>query len=630
MGGGDSGTELERRIFADLRRGDVRGALRRWASLPADRRTLRLRLLGAEAQVCLGRGDVAELDRLGEQIAAAGGDEVLAMRLDATRADLLCHQGSPLGGPVAERALARADPSPLLSSERLWARGRLHRAAAYTTAFEEGDGPLRSLALLERAQADLHAGGFRAEAARSAAEVHVARVMGFADDYETARDIVVECLHHQRLLDSSYVDVVLACRVLLDLVVGDVTAMAGGADELARMASRGPLHPVAGLFVSVTRVTIRLMAEGPTPDVLAAVDEHFALVRAYAPPLASGQLVGLACTLIDAGNIGPAQLAQARRWANQSMAGVAVSPRTRHDLVALRTRLDLLERRDDDAVAAVDANLAEAGRRGLRRDRAQRALRAALAARRIGHDDLAERLYLEALADLPPSPRRILWENVLLAMLVATRPAPTSGPRAPALRLLGPAVTISDPAIATDPAIAPVPLSTGLARLVVALVAEGGAAPVDRLVDVLWPDVGLDAGRSRLRVGLHRLRRHLRPGPEADADPLPRQRGLVVLAPSIDVDTMRFEKLAAGSPRDRRAALALYVGDVAWSQLAYDDVAAGLRRRLATTWRDIAGEALADPALPPPIAARIAEVARREAATDPALADLLARAERRR
>lgn len=614
--GGDTIAEQERRAFSLLRRGDVRGALRECQSLAAERRTVRVQLLAAEAEVCLGRGDVDELDRIGELIGTAGGDERLQLRLDAARADHHCSLGSPLSGTIAEGALARFDPSLLLSSEMLWARGRLYRAMAYASALGEDDGASRSLALLERAQADLQAGGYAAEAARTAAEVRVARVMGFADDYETARDIVVECLHRQRLLDSSYVDVVLACRVVLDLLVGDITAMVSGADELARMEADRPLHPAAGLFVSATRISSRLVGEGPTPDVLAAIDEHLALVRAHSPPLASSQFVGLAATLIDAGNVEPAHLAQARRWANQSLAAVPVSARTKHDLAALLTRLDLLERRDAAAVAAIDADLADARRRGLRRDSAQRALRAALAARRIGRDDVAERLYLEALADLPPPHRRIFWENAFLATVVATRAPPATDPPAPLLRLLGPAVTIE--------AATTVTLSAGLARLVVALVTEGGAAPVDRLVDVLWPDVDLDAGRARLRVGLHRLRRHLRTSPEDD--PLPRRSGLVTLAPSIDVDTMRFEKLAAGSTADRRAAIDLYADDVAWSQLAYDDVAAPLRRRLAMIWREIAGEALADPTLPERTVAHIAHVARREAPADPALAALLGRA----
>jgi len=107
-----------------------------------------------------------------------------------------------------------------------------------------------------------------------------------------------------------------------------------------------------------------------------------------------------------------------------------------------------------------------------------------------------------------------------------------------------------------------------------------------------------------------------------------RRGELVTLAPTIEVDAITFEKLAAGSAADRRLALDMYRADVADVQLAYDEVAMPLRRRLATVWRDLAREALADPVPARGAVLRIAAVASRGAATDPELAAILASAER--
>jgi DNA-binding SARP family transcriptional activator len=125
---------------------------------------------------------------------------------------------------------------------------------------------------------------------------------------------------------------------------------------------------------------------------------------------------------------------------------------------------------------------------------------------------------------------------------------------------------------------------------------------------------------------LHRLRRSLRD----DVDPLQRRGEIVALAPSVDLDTTRFEKLATGTLNDRRQAVEVYAGAVAWGQLAYDDVAVPLRRRLAKLWLGISSQVLvADAGLPRATIAHIATVARRDAATDPELADLCRAAERR-
>jgi hypothetical protein len=435
-------------------------------------------------------------------------------------------------------------------------------------------------------------------------------LLAFTEGFERARDVVDECLARVRRLGSSYVALLLAYRVYLDAFAGELADAHAGMDEVDRLAAAGPVHPLARVIVGYLRVGSRLVGEGPTPDVLRAVEDHLALVRRDAMLVTAGQLVGLASLLVDTGHVCALPRAVARRWAGQASAGEASTPQTRHDLAGLEARLDLLERRDDAAVAAIDADLAATRALGLRREAGHRALRAALAARRVGRHADADRLYREGLADLPPPERRAFWEHGMVITMEALQ-ASAARARHPGVRvrLLGPEVEVEvevEVAVGRETQA----VSPATARLLVALVAEGGATPADRLVDLLWPDAEPETGRARLRVALHRLRRALQPAAGVGCDdPVERRGELVALSPAVEVDAVEFERLAAGGPADRAAALVLYRGDVAHAQLAYDDVAVPLRRQLAARWRRLAHEVLADPRLARDHAARIAGVA---------------------
>jgi len=619
--------ERERQAFSLLRRGDLRSAL---AAAEAGEPTLKLAMLAAEVRVCLGRCDLDRLEQLQEEVAASG-DDTLALRLAATFAELHASRSDAICETIAREALLGAADVQLQAPDALWARGRLWRTLAMAAVLIGNDRRTEATGLLEHAIADLRRAGFDAECARSAAGLRFAWTLAFGEDVESAADTVAECLAWLRQMGSDYVDLLLGYRIVLDLGRGEFAAMAAGADELDRMALDRPLHPVARALSSFVRLATRLLAEGPTPGVLTAADEHLDLVRSEILPGLASQFVVLAAVMVDAGHILPEDLQLARRWATRAAASAPHLPKVGRELASLLTRLDLLERGDLAAIEAVDADL-DAGRRlGLHRDVAQRALRAALAARRAGCHDVAERLYLEAVADLPPVEQRLLWENALAGQVLATRSTTSSPVR---LLLLGPTVR-------TEVAGITQPLSAALARLVVALVAQGGAAPVDRLIDMVWPDAEPESGRARLRVALHRLRSALRGdgggggggggggrGPEAEQ--LVSRRGdIVALTPRVEVDAITFEKLAVGTAEDRRAALDLYQGDVAGVQLAYHDVAAPLRRRLAATWRQTAREALEDPGLSRGRVVRIATVAASGADDDPEMAELLAEAERR-
>jgi tetratricopeptide (TPR) repeat protein len=614
------GGELER-AFSLLRRGDVVGAWTALTRAPGANGSddLERALLTAEVRVCLGQGDLHEIDAVRQRIVDAGGDRTSLLRVEAARADYYVHRCDPRCGAVAAAALPLVDEHPLSLVEPLWARGRIYRALAVANSLQLQGELEPSATRLQRAFDDLDRAGFHAEAVLSVAMARTVWASDLRDDYDEARDVVVTCLDQLRTAGSMYVDIALALRVLLDQMIGDVGSMHTGIAELSQIASARPLHPFGEAVRFHTHTIARLVREGPTPELVLTLDSHVALLLDDELPFASALLVSFAGVITDDGYLGPEHLALARRWATQAALAPVAMLRTDRDRASVLTRIDLLERRDEAAVAAIDADLGLARRLGLRRDVGRRAVRAALAARRIGRDDLADRFLQEALDELPPADERTLWENSYVALAVTTRAAESVEP--PRLRLLDAEVSIEDQSGRRT-------LSTALARLVVALVADGGTASVDRLVDVLWPDADLDVGRSRLRVVLHRLRRTMDDGQGGDA--VVRRGNLVVLSPNVAVDVTGFERLATSDdPDDRRAALEIYQSEVAGMQLAYDDVAAPLRRRLVAVWRALVAEALDDPRLPADTVNHVLAVARRGADADTALADICRRAEER-
>ena len=599
------GSDPDHLAFSLLRRGALIEAADVVAGVPKADRSLRLAVTGIEVSVGLGASDIDEIERLRD---LAEGDDELQARIAACLADHFILRGDPVAATIAVQALVSMPEDPMLAAELLWARGRLRRAVAVCALFVPGDRPAGAYTLLDLALIDLGRAGFDAERALSAAEVPFVWTLVSYDDVDKAQAAVSESLARLRVLGSSHVELVLSFQAYLHGIAGDMAAAHACADEAERLSEGRVSHPLGRALVAYLRVVSRLLGEGPTPSVLAAIDAHLTLVRTLAMPAISGQFIGIAGLLADLGEI-----ELARSWAAHAGAGELSTPQTASDLVGLVARIDLLERGDDAAVAAVDADLTRTRDLGLEREAALRALRAARAAVRTGRHDVAARFHAEGLRGLPPPARRTLWEHLL------ARPLPMPSETKPVLRVLSPELGVE-----AGGALHLVQSST--ARLAAVLVADGGSATSDRLVDVLWPDVDLTTGRARLRVALHRLRRALG---DDGPDLVVRRGDVVALSPDIEVDAVEFERLAAGGLGERHAALALYRADVCAVQLAYDDAVAPLRRRLAATWRALAAEALAAPDLPQHLVHRIAEVGASGASLDPEVAHLLALAEER-
>jgi DNA-binding SARP family transcriptional activator/tetratricopeptide (TPR) repeat protein len=119
------------------------------------------------------------------------------------------------------------------------------------------------------------------------------------------------------------------------------------------------------------------------------------------------------------------------------------------------------------------------------------------------------------------------------------------------------------------------------ATLVKLLGVVGAAIPVDEVLEVLWPDVDPETGRSRMRNVLSRLR-------SACGELVRRDGETLVLAPDVVVDAADFETAARaalstqhrGEPAMARRALALYGGELLPAD-RYEDFTVGPRERLA-------------------------------------------------
>ena len=381
----EGGTEPGQLAFSLLRRGAVvEAAAVIWAVRPAERH-LRLAVTGMETAVALGGGDLEELEHLRK---LAEGDDELQARIAACLADHFILRGDPVAATIAAQALVSMPDDPMLAAELLWARGRLRRAIAVCALFIPGDRPAIGLLASGPRRSPTWDGPDSMRNGRSArAEVPFVWTLVSYDDVDRAQAAVTESLARLRAPG---------------LVLRGAGPGVPGLPLRGRGRHGAPPTRARTRWSSCGRIGV------PTPWAVpssgtsgwrAGCSERVRPRMSWPPSTTTCRWCALWPCQRSAGSSSGSPdswLTWARSiWRGRgprAVAGELSTPQTASDLVGLVARIDLLERGDDDAVAAVDADLTRTRDLGLEREAALRALRAARAAQRNGRHDVAARL----------------------------------------------------------------------------------------------------------------------------------------------------------------------------------------------------------------------------------------------
>lgn len=150
----------------------------------------------------------------------------------------------------------------------------------------------------------------------------------------------------------------------------------------------------------------------------------------------------------------------------------------------------------------------------------------------------------------------------------------------------------------------PAKLPGSSARLLAVLVAQRQPVTVDKLADLLWPEIDIDAGRNRLNVTVHRLRKALDlPNDEL----LVRSADGIALVPGSGwvIDSWSFWDLSGATvdPVAQVEAFELYQADFCARQFAYEDAVGIERDRLRARWADLTRRLLDGMLVNPTVAA---------------------------
>ncbi len=593
----DAVAYLERIALPLLASGDVmrlRAAVRKIAP---SRRRLLLRVADAEAQVRSQRSRLYDLELLAadaEADAAAGGADYRPWVSAVIAEHFFFHGDSALPGYAFE-ALGRLPAEDTVPSLVLLARGRLRRlvglgmvvAAAEDSQRDAGRG------LLDDAVADFARGGWEEEQCMTGV-LHNAiwTAMSFCDVDRTLLALR-EAAARLATLRSEYTPFAMVLAAHCSFLAGDLASVHHWLGEAEAHGSDA--IPVLDAFAHFVRAVCDLLGRGPDSVALGRLVAIAGEFRgALAESLGSVSLT-VAHILACYGALGAA-----REWADRAAYGRFFIPHGDRDWRELELRLRLLELGDPADVPELLAVLGEWRDLGFVR---RAGLQAAMAARdceRVGLAAEARGLRDFAVSCMPPPEQRTLWEAYLsqplfgAALPESPGAAPTRADAAVRLRLLR-----GDPEVERDGRVKAIPSGSG--RLLATLVAQRRAATVDRVADVLWPEVDMDSGRNRLKQAMFRLRRVL--GVESDELVASGAAGLELRLPGgWTLDVWDFLSLSEGGTEDRLAAFQMYRDHVCNRQLAYEDCVEDLRRRLKARWVDMVVGLLEDRSLDPRVA----------------------------
>jgi hypothetical protein len=555
------------------------------------------RVQALDAAVRLGESALVEIEEMAGALAPVPESEDLRLWLEVLRAEHLLWRADlgavSLAAPLLERLPADAHASFRV----LVPRARVRRIMGFAAVFA-GDRRV-SAALCADAAADFARAGWEAERALTLALHAVLHVGVFMDDFELMCSVAAEARGSLEELDSPLRAEALLGEAVVALAAGDLSRMWQALDRPG-VAEAGTL-PALGSEV-LQRFVGLLSSGGREQEVLVLEEALLDLRRRYPQP-ARMLTVTAAHVLCDLGRTTLARglSSMAEYGAENSLLGT----RDRH---ALQLRLRLLG--GDAGVLDAVGELLEAVRAdGLVRDAAMKAARFAIDCRRTGLVEAAGALEEWSRTRRPPDRELTVWEAWWAAR--ATE-AIEEAVEAVELRLLDTHVSVVRAGRVRR-------LKGGTARLLVVLVAADGTVGTEALIDRLWPEVDLEAGRNRLNVTLHRLRRAI----GADRQVIVRSGAAVWFAPppGWSVDTWDFRRLAGGGSADRRAALDLYRDHLCIRQLPYDEAVLGERLLLEARLTRLLVQLTEDPLVDPVV---LAERVLRLEVRDPDLVGALA------
>jgi hypothetical protein len=551
-----------------------------------------------DASVRLGWSALVEIEAMEHALSQVPESEELRLWLEALTAEHLLWRADLGAISLAAPMLQRLPEDPLASFRVLVPRARVRRIMGFAAVFA-GD-RRRSAELIADAAADFARAGWDAERALTRALHAVLHVGVFMDDFELMCSVAAEARGSLEELDSPLQAEALLGEALVSLAAGEVGRMWHALDRLAAPAGAGTLPSMGS---QVLRRFVDVLGSAGGPQEVLRLDEALVDLRRWYPQPARMLTVTAAHALCDLG-----RAAQARGLGERAEYGAEAGLLGTRDRDALQLRLRLLEGEPDAVDAARD--LLEVVRAdGLVRDAAMKAARFAIDCRRVGLVEAARAFEEWSRAARPSGIGLTVWEAWWVARAVEPGADRTEVVE---LRLLDTHVSVVRAGKASR-------LKGSTARLLVALVAAETKVATEHLIDRLWPEVDLGAGRNRLNVTLHRLRRAL----GADTHVIVRSRSAVWFAPPPGwwVDTWEFRRLAGGGSADRRAALDLYRDHLCSQQLLYDEATMGERLLLEARLTRLLGQLTHDPLVDPVV---LAERVLRLEVRDPDLVGVLA------
>ncbi|HTL87517.1 MAG TPA: hypothetical protein VL856_20200 [Acidimicrobiia bacterium] len=607
-------TDAEQTARRLLARGDLLSARELVRTIPSEQQSLGLRVLDAAAAIRMHEISLGELDALRADAADAptNGPADYRTWVDTLRAEYLLLKSDPAGIFVAQDALTRVPTDGVLGELDLIARGRLRFFDAVWRLFTSGaDTPGAARTALASALADFSRAGWEEERLLSIVLFSVLWTGVSWDDVDTSRLAVREAVDRFRALGSQSLPVGLVALATIAFIAGDLHEARAASDEAAKQRAS---QPIVGMVVDQIDAFAALVADGATPETMRLLDGAADTFRTSIVNAGASMYVKAAAILADRGEI-----ERAREWFGRSQMTPDFTPAGALDRDALAARLTILDGDPRAGRAQLDA-VAEAMRAvGLGRLAGVMQLRGACDCRRVGEDAIAAELRSEGLAALPARARWTLWEAVFA---IRAGVELTHGAAASTITL----VDARDEILALGPDMIVrrhgelVRLPSGAARLLAVLVAERRPVPVDRLADLLWPEIDPATGRERLNAAVYRLRRLL----GLDADELVvRDHDGIALEPAAAwrIDSWEFRDRSLGSRDDRIDALMSYTGDFCSRQLAYDDAVIAERQALRARFVDIARALLDAGDVEPDAVVRCAQTL---ALDDPDLVDALA------